>query len=164
MGDVLVTNKRRPILTLVEDTSPGVHDTCMSACDIYRYRGLGVEGHHDSCTDNLFQGVLRKPGASAMQYNDASLLKQSSLHLCSMQCLPASKEISDSISARAHFCCSYVLFAVPSAGRQEAVVLLTHQNATHQNRHAMPSYTWNVHLCAGLLFQHIQITKQHTSQ
>ncbi len=30
----------------------------MSACDIYRYRGLGVEGHHDSCTDNLFQGRL----------------------------------------------------------------------------------------------------------
>ena len=26
-GDALVTNKRRPILTLVEDTSPGVHDT-----------------------------------------------------------------------------------------------------------------------------------------
>ena len=26
-GDKLVTNKRRPILTLVEDTSPGAHDT-----------------------------------------------------------------------------------------------------------------------------------------
>ena len=56
VGDVLVTNKRRPILTFIEDTSPGVHDTCMSACDIYRYRGLGVTGHHDSCTDNLFKG------------------------------------------------------------------------------------------------------------
>ncbi len=43
-----------------------------------------------------------------MQSNDASLLRQSSLHLCSMQCLPASKQISDSSSARAHFCCSYV--------------------------------------------------------
>ena len=57
VGDVLVTNKRRPILTLVEDTSPGVHDTCMSACDIYRYRGLGCEEYHDSCTDNLYKGL-----------------------------------------------------------------------------------------------------------
>ena len=85
VGDVLVTNKRRPILTLVEDTSLGVHDTCMSACDIYRYRGLGVEGHHDSCTDNLFKGVLREVGVHlAMQSNDAGLLRQSSLHLCPM--------------------------------------------------------------------------------
>ena len=112
VGDVLVTNKRRPILTLVEDTSPGVHDTCMSACDIYRYRGLGVEGHHDSCTDNLFKGSLRATGALAMQSNDASLLRQSSSHLCCMQCLPISKHISDMMTARAHFsCCCVTLFA-----------------------------------------------------
>ena len=52
----LVTNKRRPILTVVEDTC-GVHDTLMSACDIYRYQGLGVTEYHDSCTDNLHAGV-----------------------------------------------------------------------------------------------------------
>ena len=43
-GDVLVTNHRRPILTFLEDTSPGVHDTLIAACDIHRYRGLGVTG------------------------------------------------------------------------------------------------------------------------
>ena len=37
VGDSLLTNKRRPILTVVEDTC-GVHDTLMSACDIYRYQ------------------------------------------------------------------------------------------------------------------------------
>jgi len=74
----------------------------MSACDIYRYRGLGVEGHHDSCTDNLFQGRLRETGAElAMQFNDASLLRQSSLDLCPMQCLPRIKQTGDLISARA---------------------------------------------------------------
>ena len=26
-GDVMVTNQRRPIVTLVEDTTPGIHDT-----------------------------------------------------------------------------------------------------------------------------------------
>ena len=33
VGDSFVTVKRRPILTLVEDTSPGIHDTFMAACD-----------------------------------------------------------------------------------------------------------------------------------
>lgn len=52
-GHRLVTNKRRPILTFMEDTSPGVHDTVCAACDYWRYRNLGVEGYHDNCTDNL---------------------------------------------------------------------------------------------------------------
>lgn len=56
-GDVLVTNQRRPILTLLEDTSPGVHDTLIAACDIYRYQGLGVEEYHDNCADNLRNGM-----------------------------------------------------------------------------------------------------------
>ncbi|MEM9100538.1 MAG: urea carboxylase-associated family protein [Pseudomonadota bacterium] len=53
VGDPLVTNHRRPILTFEADTSPGIHDTLMAACDIHRYRLLGVEGYHDNCTDNL---------------------------------------------------------------------------------------------------------------
>ncbi len=52
-GDALVTNRRRPILTMVADTSPGVHDTLVAACDRYRYELLGAKGHHDNCTDNL---------------------------------------------------------------------------------------------------------------
>ena len=52
-GDIMVTNKRRPILHFVEDTSGGLHDTLMSACDRYRYELLGCEGYHDNCTDNL---------------------------------------------------------------------------------------------------------------
>jgi uncharacterized protein YcgI (DUF1989 family) len=53
VGDAMVTNKRRPIITLLEDTSPGVHDTLVAACDIHRYRQLGAKDHHDNCTDNL---------------------------------------------------------------------------------------------------------------
>src|SRR5438876_12407829 len=53
IGDTLVTNKRRPILTLIEDTSGGIHDTLFAACDRWRYGLLGVAGHHDNCTDNL---------------------------------------------------------------------------------------------------------------
>jgi uncharacterized protein YcgI (DUF1989 family) len=52
VGDTLVTNRRRPILTLTADTSGGVHDTLLAACDRYRYELLGSTGH-DNCTDNL---------------------------------------------------------------------------------------------------------------
>ena len=53
VGDRLVTNRRRPILTLLEDTSPGIHDTLIAACDPSRYELLGVGEYHDNCQDNL---------------------------------------------------------------------------------------------------------------
>ena len=53
VGDALVTNRRRPILTLLEDTSGGIHDTLVAACDRWRYELLGCVGYHDNCTDNL---------------------------------------------------------------------------------------------------------------
>ena len=53
VGDNLYSNRRRPILTIVEDTSPGIHDMLLSACDIQRYELLGHVGYHKNCTDNL---------------------------------------------------------------------------------------------------------------
>src|SRR5215472_12882955 len=56
-GDQLYTNRRRPILTLLQDSSPGVHDTTLAACDVYRYRRLGANGYHRNCTDNLAEAM-----------------------------------------------------------------------------------------------------------
>jgi uncharacterized protein YcgI (DUF1989 family) len=53
VGDSFVTNQRRPILTLIEDTSGCAHDTLMAPCDEPRYRLLGARDHHDNCRDNL---------------------------------------------------------------------------------------------------------------
>jgi uncharacterized protein len=53
VGDAFVTNRRREILKLVRDTSPGVHDTLIAACDRYRYELLGCTNYHENCTDNL---------------------------------------------------------------------------------------------------------------
>lgn len=63
-GDHLYTNRRRPILTIIEDTTPGVHDTLMAACDDYRYGLLGCTEYHDNCTDNL-AGALHALGLTA---------------------------------------------------------------------------------------------------
>jgi uncharacterized protein YcgI (DUF1989 family) len=53
VGTAMLSNRRRPILTLLEDSSPGIHDTLIAACDRYRYELLGHKGYHESCTENL---------------------------------------------------------------------------------------------------------------
>ena len=57
VGDTFVTNRRQPILTVVADTSPGIHDTVIASCDRWRYQQLGCKGHHDNCTDNLHDAL-----------------------------------------------------------------------------------------------------------
>ena len=44
-GDPLITNRRRAIMIMEEDTSPGRHDTLIAACDDYRYGLLGCEDY-----------------------------------------------------------------------------------------------------------------------
>jgi uncharacterized protein YcgI (DUF1989 family) len=53
VGEYFVTNRRRPVLFFQDDTSPGAHDMLCAACDPSRYAGLGVEGWHASCQENL---------------------------------------------------------------------------------------------------------------
>lgn len=55
-GEHFVTDARRPILKLVSDTSPGVHDMLIAACDAARYRALGAVEHR-SCADNLREAL-----------------------------------------------------------------------------------------------------------
>jgi uncharacterized protein len=62
-GDILYSNVRAPIVRFVEDTSPGVHDTVVAPCDLPRYHLIGVEGFHDSCSNN-FMTVMKQYGIS----------------------------------------------------------------------------------------------------
>jgi uncharacterized protein YcgI (DUF1989 family) len=52
IGQSFVTNRRRPILELSGDTSPGAHDMLIAACDPQRYVDLG-HPDHASCAENL---------------------------------------------------------------------------------------------------------------
>lgn len=58
-GNELVSNLRRPLLKLLRDSSLGIHDTLIAACDINRYEQLGVKGYHDNCRDNLTTSMRR---------------------------------------------------------------------------------------------------------
>ena len=53
VGDHVYSNRRRALMTLEEDTSPGRHDTVMAPCDNERYGLLGCNDYHDNCKDNL---------------------------------------------------------------------------------------------------------------
>jgi uncharacterized protein len=57
VGDKLITNRRRAILTLEADTSPGRHDTLIAPCDNERYGLLGCTSYHDNCKDNMHAGL-----------------------------------------------------------------------------------------------------------
>lgn len=59
VGEAFYSTRRRPMLRLLEDNSPGVHDLLLSACDLDRYRLLGHKGHHRSCADNLIDALAQ---------------------------------------------------------------------------------------------------------
>lgn len=55
--EVFLDNRRQPILTMVEDTSPGLHDIFFAACSPERYVQLGASPDHDNCANNLYNAV-----------------------------------------------------------------------------------------------------------
>jgi hypothetical protein len=63
VGDAIYSTRRRPLVTLVQDTSPGVHDTLIAACDPERYRLLGGAADHPSCAQN-FAAAIAEHGRS----------------------------------------------------------------------------------------------------
>ena len=75
VGDILVSQKRAPMVKLVEDTSPGVHDTLIAACDRWRYSELGVTGYHESCTDNFWDALHGLATSSLLSQEDKETLE-----------------------------------------------------------------------------------------
>ena len=58
VGDSLFSNRRCELLVITEDTSPGIHDMLLSACDQRRYELLGHVGYHKNCVDNLRETMI----------------------------------------------------------------------------------------------------------
>ncbi len=56
-GMSLMSSERRAMLTLIEDTSPGVHDTLLPACNPGVYSELGCPPGHRSCAENLHEAL-----------------------------------------------------------------------------------------------------------
>jgi uncharacterized protein YcgI (DUF1989 family) len=114
VGERFVTNRRRPILKLEADDSPGVHDMLCAACDPTRYQGLGVEGWHASCQENLL-GAMRELGVDRVEvpqpinlFMNIPIGAQAELGW-----LPAPTRPGDSTTLRAELDCYLVVSACP---------------------------------------------------
>jgi hypothetical protein len=57
IGEAFVSIRRRPMLRLLADTSPGVHDTLLCACNRAIYAELGCTEYHRNCEDNLHEAL-----------------------------------------------------------------------------------------------------------
>ncbi|WP_102960084.1 DUF1989 domain-containing protein [Mangrovicella endophytica] len=53
----LVSTRRRTLVTIVEDTSSGNHDTLLCPCNAAIYAEHGCEGYHRSCSDNHHEAL-----------------------------------------------------------------------------------------------------------
>ncbi|MCA3573696.1 MAG: urea carboxylase-associated family protein [Aestuariivirga sp.] len=79
-GSVLLSNRRRAMLTIAEDTSGGVHDTLLAACDVHRYRMLGATGYHRNCTDNLAEALAELSLVPPETPSPLNLFQNSAIH------------------------------------------------------------------------------------
>lgn len=57
VGDSYVSIRRRPMLCVMEDTSPGLHDTLLCPCNAAIYQEMGCTEYHRNCSDNLHEGL-----------------------------------------------------------------------------------------------------------
>jgi len=114
VGEQFVTNRRRPILTLEADDSPGVHDMLCAACDPTRYHGLGVEGWHASCQQNL-SVAMRRLGVDRVEIpQPINLFMNIPVGSdAELGWLPAPTRPGDSTTLRAELDCFVVVSACP---------------------------------------------------
>ncbi|HET6741314.1 MAG TPA: urea carboxylase-associated family protein [Kribbella sp.] len=110
IGESFVTNHRRPILTLVEDTSPGRHDLLIAACDDARYAALGVPDH-PSCTRNLRTAL--GAGVEVVPQPVNVFMQVPVVAGDALDWLPATTAPGDSITFRAELDCAVVVSACP---------------------------------------------------
>lgn len=113
-GDPVLTNRRRPILSVTADTSPGRHDMLYAACDPARYALLGAEPSHRSCAENLRQALdghgVALPAVPQPLNVFMDVRAEEDGTLTSH---PASSGPGDYIAFRAHMDCLVVLSSCP---------------------------------------------------
>jgi uncharacterized protein len=113
-GQTILTNLRRPILELLEDTSPGYHDTLYAACDPARYRLLGVEGPHRSCAQNLRESMAEMGLTDVPVPQPLNIFMDVRVdHSGELAMRPASSTAGDSLRFRALIDCHVVLSSCP---------------------------------------------------
>jgi uncharacterized protein len=113
IGEQFMTNRRRPILTLVADTSPGVHDMLIAACDPERYRMLGAPGHA-CCADNVHHALAQIGLATDAVPQPVNVFMNIPVGTeGDLSWLPAVSRPGDAVTFTAAMDCAVVLSACP---------------------------------------------------
>ncbi|MGI9352457.1 MAG: DUF1989 domain-containing protein [Rhizobiaceae bacterium] len=114
IGTVFYTNTHEPVLEMVADRSPGVHDWFLAACNQQRYELLGHKGKHANCTDNL-HAALEDMGHSIPfvpcplnLFENVSLLFRDTMQIKQPVAMPG-----DSVWLKALIDCLVVLSSCP---------------------------------------------------
>jgi uncharacterized protein YcgI (DUF1989 family) len=114
VGQQFITDRRRPILTLLSDTSPGWHDMLIPACDPARYAALGVETTHASCADNLNQALAGMGLSVPFTPQPVNVFMRIPVEDDGrLRWLPAASRPGDAITFRADTDCVVVVSACP---------------------------------------------------
>lgn len=114
VGGQYVTNRREPILRVIADDSPGIHDTLMAACDLRRYELMGCEGYHRNCHDNMTEALAELGLAAPVPPAPLNLFMNIPVHADQTleQGAPSGKP-GNSIALRAERDCIVVFSACP---------------------------------------------------
>ncbi|MBF6073175.1 DUF1989 domain-containing protein [Nocardia beijingensis] len=114
LGEYFVTNRRRPILGYRNDTSPGVHDMLIAACDPERYAAYG-DPDHASCAENL-RRAMAELGHGALPVIPQPINVFMRIPVAAdgtLSWLEAATEPGDAITFRAEMDCIVVVSACP---------------------------------------------------
>jgi uncharacterized protein len=125
-GEHFVTNQRRPILYFESDDTSGKHDMLVAACDPTRFQGLGVDGWHASCQENLVT-AMRSLGVPKVEIpQPINLFTNIALGVDGeLDWRPALTSAGDSVTLRAEMACYVVASSCP-----QDVVAINDRNPT----------------------------------
>jgi uncharacterized protein YcgI (DUF1989 family) len=70
-GMKVISSRRRPMLTLLDDSASLRHDTLLCPCSEELYQQLGCTGYHRSCSDNFHEALSAV--ATDLPFTPASL-------------------------------------------------------------------------------------------
>jgi uncharacterized protein YcgI (DUF1989 family) len=70
-GMKVVSNRRRPMVKLLDDSAALRHDTLLCPCNAELYEQLGCSGYHRSCSDNFHEALSAT--AKNLPFTPASL-------------------------------------------------------------------------------------------
>ena len=72
-GDLLYSNRRRPLLRIADEQFEGRHDMLVACCDRWLYKHYGCTGPHRNCHDNFQEAMFAAGYGTSLVPNPLNL-------------------------------------------------------------------------------------------